>query len=138
MARDSMRASPMKRVRVTLSAASGCRAIASRAATTARPSLRAGAMAPTAMVSPATDIATMAKIVAASICVSSVSQRLIGVFASYDRAQIHHDQDGKDVGLHHADEHVECNDRDRNEETRDEQEDGDDKLLAHHVAKEAD
>src|ERR1700722_10333044 len=60
MAIDSIIARPTNRVRVMVVAASGCCASALKAVETARPSPSAGAMLPTAIVTPAVIIDTIA------------------------------------------------------------------------------
>jgi uncharacterized membrane protein YphA (DoxX/SURF4 family) len=64
---DSIMASPTNSVRVMVGAASGCCAIALSADATDRPSLRAGNMQPSEVVSPAVMIETMAMVVTLSI-----------------------------------------------------------------------
>jgi Ca2+/Na+ antiporter len=67
MAVDSIIASPTNKVLVIVGAASGCSAIALKADATERPSLSAGNIHPSDVVSPAVMIETMAMVVMLSI-----------------------------------------------------------------------
>ena len=72
MAMDSIIARPTNKVRVMVLAASGCCASELKAVETARPSPSAGAMLPTAIVTPAVMIETIAIRVMLSIGVLSL------------------------------------------------------------------
>src|SRR3954447_15788900 len=123
----SIIARPTNRVRDRVPADSGWRAMASIAAATARPSARAGPIAPkeTAMA-------------AARMLIIWIVMVASALLDGADRAA---DEDGgedrEDVGLDEAGQDLQGHQRDRHQQSGQRQDDGDDELAAHDVAEQA-
>src|SRR5450432_1339498 len=96
MAIDSIIARPTNKVRVMVLEASGCCANEFRAVETARPSARAGAMLPTAIVALAQIIETIAIMVMLSINILSCFGGSCG------GRNVNGGEDAEYVSLHHA------------------------------------
>src|ERR1700733_4071664 len=100
MAMDSIIAKPTNKVRVMVLAASGCCASELKAVETARPSPSAGAMLPTAMVTPAVTIETIAMRVILSMVI--LSQLVSFGAGPGGRRDVHGGQNTENVRLDHA------------------------------------
>src|SRR5271170_84112 len=139
MAIDSIIARPTNKVRVMVVAASGCCASELKAVETARPSPRAGAMLPNAIVTPAVMIETIAIRVMLSICILSLLVVLVSSFAgSRGGCDVNGCEDAENVSLHHAGEQTEQVHKDREYEGRDRQQDADNQRPTHDVAEQPD
>src|SRR6516164_9206285 len=98
----SIIARPTNKVREMVPAASGCRAIASIAAATERPSARAGPIDPIETAS-----AAAAMLISLTSMTHLLSLKRIDGSPDEDRGE-----DSEDVGLHQPDEDRECHQRD--------------------------
>ena len=108
MAMDSIIARPTNKVRVMVLEASGCCASELKAVETARPSPSAGAMLPSAIVTPAVMIETIAIRVMLSIGVLSLLDGRGSCFAgSRGGRDVNGGEDAENVSLHHAGEQAE-------------------------------
>src|ERR1039458_9139529 len=143
MARDSIIARPTNRVRVMVAEASGCWARELSAVATARPSASAGIIVPIPMVKPAITIDATAIIVMLSmgspfVVVVHVSMyRLgfqLGLTDSRGGRDVHRCQNAENVSLHHSGEQAERRHKNRKDEGRNREQDGDNHRPAHHVA----
>src|SRR5271169_5591674 len=144
MARDSIIARPTNKVRVMVAEASGCCASEDSAVATARPSASAGIIVPIPMVKPAKTIDATAIIVMLSmgspfVVVVHVSMYRLGFHLRLSDARggrdVHRCQDAENVGLHHSGEEAKGRHKDRKDERRNREQDGDNHRPAHHVAK---
>src|ERR1700677_1949939 len=103
MAMDSIIARPTNKVRVMVEAASGCWASAVKAVETARPSPSAGAILPTAMVTPAQIIDTIAIQVMLSIGVLSLPRGVDSCCTgSRGCRDVHSGENAENVSLDYA------------------------------------
>src|SRR6516165_2192254 len=123
----SIIARPTKSVREIVPAASGCRAIASIAAATDRPSARAGPIEPIETASAATIV------LISFMSIENSSAPLGGVNRGADE---HRGERGEDVGLHQTDKDLEGHQRDRHKQPGKPHDERNDKLAAHDVAEE--
>src|SRR4051812_17734175 len=122
----SIIAKPTNRVRDSVPAASGWRAMASIAAATALPSASAGPMAPndTAMA-------------AHSRLIASMDMKLTSFDGAHGAADEHGGKNGEDVGLDQTGQEFERHQRDRHEQAGQRDDDGDHEFAAHDVAEQA-
>src|SRR5208337_1366961 len=126
MAMDLIIARPTNNVRVMVLAASGCCASELRAVETARPSPSAGAMLPSAMVTPAVMIETIAMRVMPSMMCPFIAGGIVSCGAgSRGGRDVNGREDAENVSLHHAREQTEQVHEDREDEGRDRQQDAD-------------
>src|ERR1700677_4431032 len=124
MAMDSIIARPTNKVRVMVEAASGCWASAVKAVETARPSPSAGAILPTAIVTPAQIIDTIAIQVMLSMGVLSLRWDGNSCFTvSRGCRDVDGGEDAENVSLHHAGEQTEQEHEVREDEGRNRQQD---------------
>src|SRR6516162_5892436 len=128
MAIVSIIARPTNSVREIVPAASGCRAIASIAAATERPSAKAGPIDPI-------ETASAAAIMLMSLTSTTPS---LGLEVTDRGTDEDRGENRENVGLHQADEDFEGHQRDRDEQPGKRHDQRDDKLPTHHVAEQAD
>src|SRR5208337_4269719 len=125
MAMVSIIARPTNSVREMVPAASGCRAMASMAAATDRPSASAGPIEPmdTAMAAPMMETSF-----------ASMNTPLGFLCAADGGADEHSRKHGENVRLHDADENLERHERNRHEQPRQSHDERNHELSAHHVS----
>src|SRR5579871_6728285 len=121
----SIIARPTNKVREIVPAASGCRAIASIAAATERPSAKAGPIEPI-------ETATAAAMMLTSF--KSMESPSFFVDRCDRRTDEDRGEDREDVGLDEADQDLEDHEGDRHEQTGERHHQADHELAAHHVA----
>src|SRR5271166_5559064 len=139
MAMDSIIARPTNKVRVMVLAASGCCASELKAVETARPSPSAGAMLPSAMVTPAVMMEMIAIRVVPSMMCPFVADGLGSCCAgSRGGCDVNGGEDAENVGLNHAGEQTEQVHEVRENERRNREQDADNHRSAHDVAEQTD
>jgi hypothetical protein len=127
-------------VREIVFAASGCRAIASIAAATARPFGKRGPEGPEGDRQGGAEDAGQVEIIhhiLFRLGVGAVGGRGVGHVALDRCGDEHHRQNREDVGLYQSDKHIERHQRDRNQQPRQRGHDPNDENTAHHIAEQA-
>src|SRR5271167_1619024 len=133
----SIIASPTKRVRDTVPAESGCRAIASIAEATARPSPSAGATAPNDTAIAAAKMLTSWIVLSMMFLLSAGGGGRFLPLLGDCRADEDHCKHGEDVGLDGSGHDIEGHEGNRHEKAGQRQHDRANKDAAHDIAEEA-